>query len=319
MQANAFPSRRRFVTSCSTAALTLVAARAGSAATSLPKLRVLTTDSDPGALPLYAQENGFFTSAGLDVDVATMGNGGAILAAVAGDAVEIGFANAGSVGGGVLRGLPFTIIADGALYSSKAPTTLLCVGLDSTIKDAKDLNGKKIAVSGLKLAGQAGVQAWIDKNGGDSMSAGYLEMDFAAMPPLLASGRVDAALMAEPALSVARGKMRILSACFDAIAPEFSIIAYMAKTDWIAKNHDAAAKFAAVIRQTAAWANANPQLSARILGKYMKLPETITSTMVRVQYPTSLTAAHLQPEIDVMAKYGFLAKRVDARTIITQL
>jgi hypothetical protein len=35
--------------------------------------------------------------------------------------------------------------------------------------------------------------------------------------------------------------------------------------------------------------------------------------------PTSLTAAHLQPEIDVMAKYGFLARRLDARTIITQL
>jgi NitT/TauT family transport system substrate-binding protein len=139
------------------------------------------------------------------------------------------------------------------------------------------------------------------------------------MPPLLASGRIDAALMAEPALSVARGKMRILSNCFDAIAPEFSIIAYMAKSDWIAKNHDVAAKFAPVIRQTAAWANENPQLSARILGKYTKLPDAITSTMIRVQYPTSLTAAHLQPEIDVMAKYGFLARRLDARTIITQV
>ena len=280
---------------------------------------MLTTDSDPGALPLYAQENGFFTSAGLDVDVATMGNGGAILAAVAGDAVEIGIANAGSIGAGVLRGLPFTIIADGALYSSKAPTTVLCVSPDSLIKDAKDLSLKKIAVSGLKLAGQAGVQAWIDKNGGDSTSVGFLEMDFAAMPPLLANGRLDAALMAEPALSAARGKMRILSACFDAIAPEFSIIAYMAKLDWVFKNRDVATKFAAVIRKTATWANANPQLSARILGKYTKLPETITSTMIRVQYPTSLTAANLQPEIDVMAKYGFLSKRLDAKTLVAQL
>ena len=309
------PSRRFFVMGCAAGAVIAGGVRISTAA--LPKLKVLTTDAVPGALPLYAQENGFFTSGGLDVEVATLGNGGAILAAVAGDAVEIGFANAGSVGAAVLRGLPFTIIADGGLYVSKAPTTLLCVPLNSPLKVTKDLNGKKIAVSGLRLAGQAGVQLWMDKNGGDSSTVGFLEMDGGAMPPLLASGRLDAALLAEPSLSEARTVSRVFAAPFDAIAPEFSLVAYMAKADWVTRNHDVAAKFAAVMRQTAAWANANPQLAAKIVGKYSKLPDSITSTMTRVVYPTTLTAAHLQPEIDAMAKYGFLAKRVDAKDIMT--
>jgi hypothetical protein len=41
--------------------------------------------------------------------------------------------------------------------------------------------------------------------------------------------------------------------------------------------------------------------------------------MARVEYATSLQVSRLQSSIDLMAKYGFLAKRVDANTLITRL
>ena len=317
------PSRRSFVAGCAATAISVAAPFAGSAALPSSTLRVLTIGSDVGDLPFYAQENGFFLRAGLNVEVSTMGNGGAVLAAVAGDAVDIGFANAGSVAAGILRGLPFTVIADGALYISGRPITLLptvlCVAPNSQIKAPKDLIGKKIAVNGLKLIGQAAVEAWMDKNGADSKSVGFIEMSFSAMAPLLESGGIDAALIAEPALSAARGRVRVFADPFAAVGSEFSLSAYMAKADWVAKNRDLAARFSAVMRQSAGWANANPQMAERILAKYLKIPEAVASTMARVQYPTSLQASHLQPVIDVMANYGFLTKRVSAEDLITQV
>ena len=166
-------SRRMFLSGLAATAFPVAAS-----AQSSPTLRVLTVASDPGALPFYAQENGFFTRAGVSVDVATMGNGAAIMAAVAGDAAEIGNSNAGTIAAGVLQGLPFTIIADGGLYEAKNPNTLLCVDPSSPIKGAKDLAGKKIALNGLRIVAHAALEAWLDKNGTDPKGVGFLEALF---------------------------------------------------------------------------------------------------------------------------------------------
>jgi NitT/TauT family transport system substrate-binding protein len=312
------PSRRFFATGLSAAALSVAAPSRARAQTS-PVLRVLTVASDPGALPFYAQENGFFSRAALNVEVSTMGNGAAIMAAVAGDAAEVGNANAGTIAAGVLSGLPFTIIADGGLYQSKNPNTLMCVVPNSPIRGPKDFAGKKIALNGLRIVAHAAVAAWLDKNGTDSKSVGFIEMPFSTMLPLLESGRIDAAFIGEPVLSTVRARVRIIGAPNDMIAPEFSYASYMTRGDWVAKNRDLAGRFSAVLRQTAQWANANPQQAGRILAKYMKIDESVISTMARVQYAASVQVSHLQPSIDIMARYGFITKRIDANTLVTRV
>jgi NitT/TauT family transport system substrate-binding protein len=311
-------SRRSFIARVTATAISSAVPAAARAQTS-PVLRVITVASDPGALPFYAMENGFFARAGLNVTVSTIGNGAAIMAAIAGDGADIGNSNAGTIAAGVLKGLPVTIIADGGLYEAKNPNTLMCVAPNSPIKGPKDLAGKKIAMNGLRLVADAAVEAWLDKNGADSKSVGFIEMPFAAMLPLLESGRLDAAFIGEPVLSTIRGSVRVIGAPNDMVAPEFSYASYMATTDWVAKNRDVASRFAATIQQTAQWANANPELAGHILAKYMKLSESVVSSMARVQYATSLQIAHLQPSIDIMARYGYLDRRIDAATIVTRV
>jgi NitT/TauT family transport system substrate-binding protein len=282
-------------------------------------LRILTVASDPGALPFYAQENGFFEKAGLSVTVSTMGNGAAIMGALAGDAVDIGNANAGTVAAAVIGGLPLTIIADGGLYSASKPTTLMCVKPDSTARGPKDLAGAQIAVNGLRIVADAGIEEWMRRGGADPKSVSFIEMPFSTMQPLLDTGRLAAAFIGEPILSTIRSKVRIIGAPNDTIGREFSYAAYMAKSEWVVKNRDLASRFVAVIQSTAVWANQNVDAAGHILAKYAKLPESIVSSMVRVRYATSLTIAHLQPSIDIMAKYGYIAHRIDANTIVTRV
>ena len=62
------------------------------------------------------------------------------------------------------------------------------------------------------------------------------------------------------------------------------------------------------MRDTATWANANPQKSGTILANYLKLDPAVIATMTRVRYATQLTPALMQPLIDVTAQYsGFPA------------
>lgn len=308
-------ARRSFVLGAAAACALPARARAQSGLS----IKILTVASDPGALPFYARENGFFTSGGLDATVSTLNNGAAIMAALAGDTVDIGNANSGTVAAAVLNGLPFTIIADGGLYSADRPTTLLCVRPDSPIRTAKDLAGKQIAVNGLRLVADAALEEWVSRGGIDPKSISFLEMPFSAMQPALDSGKLEAAFIGEPVLSTVRSKVRIIGAPNDTVAREFSYASYLAKPDWVAKNHEAAARFTAVIQQTARWANANVDAAGHILAKVMKLPDVQVASMTRVRYATSLQVGHLQPSIDIMAKYGYIPRRIDAGTLVTRV
>jgi ABC-type nitrate/sulfonate/bicarbonate transport system substrate-binding protein len=116
-------------------ALVLVAyagRHAGAQQTPLLKLRLATISSDIGAEVYYAKDMGFFTKAGLDVEITPITNGAAISSAVASGAIDIGYATGTNVALAHEKGLPFTVIAPANLHVGNAPTAgLLAVTRDS--------------------------------------------------------------------------------------------------------------------------------------------------------------------------------------------
>jgi len=282
-------------------------------------LKVATIPIDAGAEAFYAQEQGFFKKAGLDVTIEQITNGPAIAAAVASGAVDVGFSNLVSLAIAFKRGVPITLIAPAGMYSAKAPTTTCVVATNSPIKTARDLNGKVFATNGLKNIGEFAARAWIDKNGGDSATVKFVEMPFPDMAGALAQGRVDAAIMAEPTMTESKGQTRFLSNCYDGIGSAYMIGAYFATTAWVAAHPDLARKFAAALRETAAWANKNPQASAVILARVAKMDPAIAAKMYRSVYPERLDPATIQPVIDVTAKYGALPATFPAADMIAQI
>jgi hypothetical protein len=63
-----------------------------------------------------------------------------------------------------------------------------------------------------------------------------------------------------------------------------------------------------VIRTTAQWANRNQAATGTILAEHTKIAPELVSTMHRVTYGETRSFAVIQPVIDVMAKYGFIAQ-----------
>jgi NitT/TauT family transport system substrate-binding protein len=280
-------------------------------------LRVATTPIDVGAEVYYAQEMGFFKKAGLDVQIQTISNGGAIAAAVASGAIDVGQGNVLSLIEAYRRGIPVTIVAPAGRYSAEKPTTQLVVAKSSTIRSAGDLNGKTVATNGLRNILELGTDAWSAKNGGDYHSLKFVEVPFPEMGAAVGQGRVQAAAIAEPSLAAAKaGDARVLGDLFTAIAPRWLIGAWFTTPSWVKSHPDLARRFDEVMRETAAWANANPERSAEILAKYTKVPLPVVRRMARSVYSERTDPAEIQPVIDAAAKFGFITGGFSASEMI---
>jgi NitT/TauT family transport system substrate-binding protein len=284
------------------AALPLVplAARADDAA-----LRIGVNPVDASGQAYYAQELGLYAKAGLPAtDVQTMASGAAQAAAVAGGSIDISIANVVTLAQAHAKGLSFTLIAGGGLYSTTGPNAILMVAEGSPLRTARDLNGKTVAVSIVKSIADFSVNAWMEQNGGDYKSLHYVETPLSEMAPALEQGRIDAALVLEPFVPAAKKTCRAIGKPYDAIAPRFLVAGYFALDAWARKNADVVRRFQDAMRQAADWANAHQDRSGEILVARAKLNATDVKLMVREQYQERLDSDLIQPVIDAAARYG---------------
>jgi len=295
-------------------------ARAQSA---LGHMNIALVPSDTAAQVYYAVDLGLFSRAGIDVEISPMNSGPAIAAGVASGALDVGFSNFVSLSSAHERGLPFTMVAPANMSITGAPTVgILSVTKTSSARSGKDLNGKTVAVDGLNTVAMLGVRNWIDSTGGDSSSVKFVELSFAEMPEALRTGRVDAASMnltADPQLGMATDPLRMLAPVFDALAPKFTFSAWFSTKDWVNGHPDLAKKFAAVMRESAVWANAHHKESAAILAKYLKQTPAQIEGVTRVVYGTDFSPALIQPSIDLAAKYGSIKKPFPASEFVNSV
>jgi NitT/TauT family transport system substrate-binding protein len=297
-------------------AASLASPRAASAQ-DLPVIRIGTTPIDAGAEPYFARQKGFFKSAGIAVEITALASGAALAAAVASGALDIGQSNVVSISSAHDRGIPFVLLAPASLYSYKQPQSALATAAASPLRTAKDLNGKTIAVNGLKTIAQLGPEAWIDQNGGDLASVKFIEMPFPEMENALDAHRIDAALLSEPVLSDARSRgIRVMANVYDALGKEFTIGTWFATSGWAHDHPDLVRKYIAVMKQTARWANANHAESAQILQAETQTP--VSSTTTRVVFGETLDERQIQTLIDACARYGVIKTRFPAHDIIAQ-
>lgn len=277
-------------------------------------LRVGTTPNESGAEAFYAQDMGFFKKAGLDVQIISISNASLIHSGVVSGSIDIGSTSMPPAALAHERGLPYVLVAPGAIYSWKSPTSALVVAKNSPIAAAKDLNGKTIGVRDLTNVGSVATEAWIDQNGGDSKSVKFVEVPDSSAIAAVVSGRIDAASIAEPFLDQAvKSGARILAPTYDAVAKQFMVGAWFATLSYATAHPDVLRKFYAVIVQTARWANAHQTESAKILEKYAKVE--IAPTMARVTYADTLSPELIQPLIDASAKYGTIKSSFPATAL----
>ncbi len=268
-------------------------------------LQMGTMPTDASAQPFYGVDRNFFKDAGFDVKLTILNNTASLAAAVASNTLDIGYGSVIPLAQAHLRGLNFRVIAPATVYDGGQPANVVMTSKNSTVKVAADLNGQTVAVNGLRDLSQYGMQAWIDKNGGDVKSVKLTEIPFPEMAVALASGRVAAATLAEPFLTAALPTCRAIGNGSAAIGNHYMATCWFASSEWLAKNADTAKRLQTLLLQIARWANTNHAETQAILPKYTKISADVAAHMGRVTLGESKPdAAWIQPIIDLAVKYG---------------
>jgi NitT/TauT family transport system substrate-binding protein len=282
-------------------------------------LRLAATANNGYDSGYYALDLGFFTRAGLNVDLETMSNGAAITAALTAGAIDVAVSTPIPIANAYLAGLPVVIVAAGAVSVPTTPSLLVCVSKNSPITTAKDLEGKTLGVNGLKTGLEVLVENWMAKNGGDPSKLSLVEVPFSDMALALQRGSIAAAAMTDPALSIAvhDGTVRSLGDTGSAMG-EFLISCWFSTRKFAQSNPEVIRRFDRAIYAAQSYANTHPSETAPILAKYAKMNIDTVHSMTRSMFADQMRVSDIQPFLDIAAKYGTIARPVSAANLIFQ-
>jgi NitT/TauT family transport system substrate-binding protein len=285
-------------------------------AADVPTIRVVLVPAEGDADMYYAKDTGFFRDAGLDVQIDTIAAGQNIVVAVSGRSYDVGVSTTVAIALARQRGVPIRAISGGNLHLTAAPTDMLMVAQTSPIRTAHDLEGKTIGVTGLGNVPYLATQTWLRKNGVDLTAIKFVEVPYPAMAAALQAGRIDAAMMAEPYVTLSKPAARALSNAYDAISPRFMISEWFASDAWLAERPDVARRFVDALRKAHDWANAHQKETGEILVRYTRIDPAVVPRMVRTTFMSTPDAQLLQPVLDAALSAGMLPRPMTAAEMI---
>jgi NitT/TauT family transport system substrate-binding protein len=270
-------------------------------------LRIAYIPTENCAQVYYAQEQGFFAKAGLEVHLEPINFSAAIASAVLAGSIDIGNISTLTMTVAHNKRIPLVYIAAGNafLLTKGIPDAGILVAATSPIRAARDLNGKTFGCSGLGSFGEFIPRAWVDANGGDSATMKFVELPNAELAFGVTSGRVDAAFVSPPAFGKGlKEGCRMLAVASDAVAKEFMGSGWFATAAWADAHPAVISAFIAALRDATAWARANPDKAVDILARYLKLEPSVLASAERVTFLDRLEPRFLQPPINVVARYS---------------
>ncbi len=254
--------------------------------------------------PLYlGQKKGFFSERGLKLDFSSAQGGAAIVPGVVSGQFEFGFSNMTSLMIAQSNNVPVRAVANGIASTGEAGKDFaaLTVKGDSPVESAKELEGKKVAINTLKNINETAVRASVRTAGGDPDEVEFVELAFDQMPAALDAGRIDAAMVVEPALATVKsqGGREIASPMID-IAPKLTVAMYFTSTEYARKNPEVVKKFQEATAESLAYADAHPDEVREIVTTYTKIPADVLAKVTLPKWPAEPNRA----AIEELAKLG---------------
>jgi NitT/TauT family transport system substrate-binding protein len=290
------------------------AAPSAARAQALDKLRLSAVPTDDMTPVYWGLKSGVFRKAGIDLEVIVVSSGSASTAAVVSGAYDMGKASPIASLLAHLRGLPITIVANGAMYQAKDQWSGVLVTTDSPIKTAADCNGKTACIAGLNDIHQLAMMAWIDKNGGDSKTIKWVEVPGSATAPALIEKRVEFSMLDEPLLGAAleTGKIKKIGDAYATISTRWLTSAFLVQPDYAAKHADLVKRFAKALYEAAAYTNTHETETAPMMSEVTKIPPAVYGKMGRIEGSTSGDQRLLTPLIDAAFRYKIIPRSFPA-------
>ncbi|MBF8190218.1 ABC transporter substrate-binding protein [Nonomuraea sp. K274] len=278
------------------------------------RVKVSDTAGMPAAFLTYGVQRGFFTAEGLDVQVQTSAGGAAVIPALLNGGLDVAGSNVVSAVIAMNRGLPLTMVGSGTSTSDDPDQDFsgIAVPAASTITSAAGLNGKRIAVNTLRNINDIVIDAAVRKAGATPTGVKYVEMGFPEMLPALERGDVDAAMLIEPFLSMARtAEMRVVAAPYSDARNGLQIGTFLMSVEKARENPRLVSAFQAGVRRTAESTRRDPAAFRAALPKIAGLKPELAEKIHLPQWNATTDRASVDLIAASMRRLGLTDRSFD--------
>jgi NitT/TauT family transport system substrate-binding protein len=262
---------------------------------------------------LVAKDKGFFDKRGLDVTLTKVAIISNIPAALMSDSLNIGVSTPTVLIDAAENGLDLAAISGGTRFVKNPAIFSVVVRTGVTVKTAKDLEGKRLGVPGMRSIADVLLRKWLLDNGVQPSKVNLVEASFPQMKDLLKGGTVDAVAVLEPFRSriVADQTGYRLADYVAEVNPDLLGGVWVARRQWLAANPKAAQAFRDGLTEAIEFIGKNAEEAKAIEQKYLGF-----TTPVALPYAVPLNPADFELYGRFAREVGYLQKPVDGGKLI---
>ena len=269
--------------------------------------------------PLYVGiEQGFFEEENLEIEPQFEEGGVNVVTAVIAGDFDAGFSNTLSLMTAASKGLPLKMITHGVSGEKTKEDAwgALIVKKGGDIKSPQDLVGKTVSVNTLHNVPHMVVMRSLEKAGVDPKSVKYLEVPFPDAVAAVEAGRVDAAWVVEPFVTIGRDTTEVLTTPYIDTAPDLTVSTYFTSDKLIKEHPEQVAGFIRAMNKSLDYAAANPEAVREIVGEYTEIKPQAAEAMALPVWHQDLNRPTMDLTVELSTKYGFLDRDVDLDELI---
>lgn len=294
-------------------ALPLLAATG--AANAQTKLNVGYVPAGDWAPSFIAKDKGFFEKRKLDVTLTRVALVPNIPPSIVAGSLDIGISTPTVLFDAAEGGIDVLAIAGGTRFTKEAAIFSVVARTGVKVENARDLEGKKVGVPGVRSIADVIFRKWLLQNGVQPSKVTIVETPFPQMRDLLKGGTVDAVAVLEPFRSriIADGTGFKVADYAAEVNPDMIGGVWIAKGDWARKNPELVQAFRDALAEAIEFTRTNTEEARAIEQKYLGF-----NSPRFPPYSLTVTPADLEVYSRMSQDVGYMKKPIDVSKLIAK-
>jgi NitT/TauT family transport system substrate-binding protein len=258
--------------------------------------------------PLFAGlKRGIWKKHGLDLKITYVFTGAGLFAAIVSGQTDLATNSPTAGANAISQGLPIRLVQPASFQPTKGNTEVL-VRKDSEYKEIGDLAGKTVATINLQGLFHLGLIAAVEAEGKDPLSVRALAMSPNDEPLALAAGRLDAIVLQDPFLTIAKlqGAFRSLGNPFGKLKYRVPVGAFWTSNATLERKAELLQKFKEAWAECVALAKRNPAIVRYVIPKYAGISTQAARLITTPDYVTTIPKNTIGPMLVQMKRYGWV-------------
>jgi NitT/TauT family transport system substrate-binding protein len=285
------------------------------------RLRVGETAGIPTAFMQFGVDKGFFSDAGLDVEVVPVQGAAPIITAVVSGDYQMGGSDTVTFAQGVARDLPLTMIAPGTSVSDEPRDDFsdVLVAKDSRIRRPEDLDGATMAVNILGNITEVSVKGALERAGVDPDSVRYTEVPFPDMAAAVERGDVDSAMVIEPFRTIGRSAgLRSVLRPFSGFQPGLQIGSIVTTRSYAEANPEVVRAFQEAHARTTRFIAENPDEFRAALPEIAEMEPRLADAVELPVWKERVDPEAVDLVAEAMVRFGLVEEKPDVTGAVAE-